>query len=392
MRRTLTDRFCASAKARDGEMQTDHFDEQTPGLALRVSRAGLRSWTFHFTQGGKRNRLTFGSYPTISLVGARTRADEARTALSEGTDPRSLKGETLRAICELYQAREGNKLRTAGFQQWMLERYVYPILGSRPIAEVRRSEIVRWLDDLEAGAGAATADRALAIVRRIMNWHAIRSDDFRSPIVRGMGRLRGNARERTLTDDEIRVIWRTAGAAGVLGNYLKFLLLTAARKSEAADLEWSELSGGDWTLPAARNKTKLELVRPLSHLAQSVLPPANGEYVFTIRGRSVQRGLGRYKSKFDRMVLNELRKTDPDASALPGWTLHDLRRTARSLMSRAGVPTDHAERCLGHVIGGVRGVYDRHEYHREKARAFEMLAGEIERIVSDSSAKVIRMK
>jgi Arm DNA-binding domain len=74
------------------------------------------------------------------------------------------------------------------------------------------------------------------------------------------------------------------------------------------------------------------------------------------------------------------------------YTLHDLRRTARSLMSRAGVPSDHAERALGHVIRGVRGVYDRHEYHREKAQAFEMLAGEIERIVSGGSAKVVTMR
>jgi integrase len=81
-----------------------------------------------------------------------------------------------------------------------------------------------------------------------------------------------------------------------------------------------------------------------------------------------------------------------EASGTKGWTHHDLRRTARSLMSRAGVPTDHAERCLGHVIGGVRAVYDRHEYHREKQRAFEMLAAEIDRIVEGRSAKVVRIK
>ena len=67
---------------------------------------------------------------------------------------------------------------------------------------------------------------------------------------------------------------------------------------------------------------------------------------------------------------------------MTGWTLHDLRRTARSLMSRAGIPSDHAERCLGHVIGGVRGVYDRHEFHAEKKRAYEALAAQIDRIVN----------
>jgi integrase len=391
-RRTLTDRFCSSAKAREAEVQTDYFDDRTPGLALRVSRSGLKSWTYHFTHVGKRNRLTFGNYPSLSLAGARTRADEARAAVTEGTDPRALKGETLRAICEEYQKREGNKLRSAEWQQWALERYVYPALGSRSIAEIKRSEIVRWLDDIEAKAGAPMADRALATVRKIMNWYAIRSDDFRSPIVRGMTRSKAGPRERTLTDDELRVVWKTAGNAGVFGNYLRFLLLTAARKSEAADLEWSELTRADWTLPAARNKTKIDLVRPLSKLAQSILPTPDGKFVFTKGGTSINKRLAGYKHNFDILVLDELRKTDRAAQPLPRWTLHDLRRTARSLMSRAGVPTDHAERCLGHVIGGVRGVYDRHEYHREKAQAFEALAALIDRIVEGKSAKVVRIK
>jgi integrase len=80
------------------------------------------------------------------------------------------------------------------------------------------------------------------------------------------------------------------------------------------------------------------------------------------------------------------------ASGVTDWTLHDLRRTARSLMSRAGVPSDHAERCLGHVIGGVRGTYDRHEYHSEKEQAYEALAGIIERIVSGTQAGVVQLR
>ena len=75
-----------------------------------------------------------------------------------------------------------------------------------------------------------------------------------------------------------------------------------------------------------------------------------------------------------------------------GWTLHDLRRTARSLMSRAGVQGDHAEQCLGHIIPGVRGVYDRHEYRREKAEAYEALALLIERILNPAPANVTQLR
>jgi integrase len=93
-------------------------------------------------------------------------------------------------------------------------------------------------------------------------------------------------------------------------------------------------------------------------------------FVFTANGRNGLCSFAQLKHKMD------------EASGVTGWTLHDLRRTARSLMSRAGVPTDHAERCLGHVIGGVRGVYDRYEFHAEKKRAYEALAAQIDRIIN----------
>jgi integrase len=380
-RRLLTDRFCTGAKARDGELQTDYFDTQVSGLALRVS-ATYKSWSLHYTLGGKRRRLTFGAYPAISLASARTRGDEAKAAIAEGRDPQAIASETLRAICELYMAREGAKLRTAEWRKRLLDRHVYPTLGARPIAEIKRSEIVRLLDGIEEGSGPAMARLTLALVRKVMNWHASRSDDFLSPVVRGMARAQEKARDRILTDDELRKVWRTAEGCGVYGSYLRFLLLTAARRNEASDMTWVELQGGDWTLPAARNKTKLDLLRPLSGAARRIIEglPKAGPFVFTTNDATPFTSFSNSKAEFDK------------ASGTKGWTLHDLRRTARSLMSRAGVPTDHAERCLGHVIGGVRGVYDRHEYHAEKRQAFEALAALIERIVTGAQAGVVQLR
>src|SRR5215469_13288331 len=384
MKRHLTDRFCAGAKPRDGEIQTDYFDTQVSGLALRVSE-GRKSWTLHYSLAGKRCRLTFGTYPFIGLSAARTRADEAKAAVASGTDPRFAATETLQHVCELYMARDGAKLRSARWRKSALERHVYPILGLRPIAEIRRSEIVRLLDRIEEGSGPVMATQTLAVLRKVMNWHATRSDDFLSPIVRGMARTKPSerARERVLTDDELRKVLRAAEGCGVYGSYLRFLLLTAARRSEVAGMTWAEIDGGDWTLPAARNKTKLDLVRPLSRMAQDILeelPKAVGFVWSTNGGAKAISDFGGLKRQLDA------------ASGVKSWRLHDLRRTARSLMSRAGVPSDHAERCLGHVIGGVRGVYDRHEYHAEKRQAYEALAAIIERIVSGSQAGVVQMR
>jgi integrase len=377
-RRMLTDRFCASTKAREGDVQTDYFDERTPGLALRVSRSGLRSWTHHFTWGGKRVRMTFGTYPATSLVTARTRADEARGHLEAGKDPRSLarKPETLRTICEEYLQRDGANLRSRPSREATLTRLVYPKLGDRPIGDIRRSDIVRLLDNVEDERGPVMADLTLAIVRKIMNWHASRSDDFRSPIVRGMARTKPKerARERTLTDDEIRAVW--AASEGVFGRYVRFLLLTATRRNEAARMTYGEVRDGVWTIPAARMKGKAEHVVPLSPAALAVMGAGPSPFVFTM-GTEALNGFSKYKREFD------------NACGVKGWTLHDLRRTARSLMSRAGVLPDVAERCLAHTIGGVRGIYDRHEYLEEKRRAFEALAAQIERIVNPPGANVV---
>jgi integrase len=165
---------------------------------------------------------------------------------------------------------------------------------------------------------------------------------------------------------------------------VQFVLSTAARRMEAANMTRGELDGNDWLIPASRMKGKQDHLVPLSKKALEILVglPIIGKpdgFVFTNNGRRAFRGFGIYKADLQAR------------SATSGWTLHDLRRTARSLMSRAGVDSDHAERCLGHVIGGVRGVYDRHGYREEKRRAFEALAGLIERIVQPPGENVVNL-
>jgi integrase len=375
----LTDRFCAHAKARDGEVQTDYFDEETTGLALRVSRTGVKSWTYNYTANGKRARLTFGQYPATSLGAARAKADEAR---SEGPQAIATAG-TFQAVCDDYFRR--STLRTTAWRKAQLERLVYPVLGAKPIDEVRRSDIVQLLDRIEEESGGPMADQTLAIMRRILNWHASRSDEFRSPIVRGMARTKPSERERerVLSDDELRLVWKVAETEP-LGCFLRFVLLTATRRNEAAQARRSEITKADWIIPGARYKTKKDHLVPLSAMALACLPRGKGDFIFTTDGVRLIYA-SNFKTTFDNAILRHL------GSPLPRWTLHDLRRTARSLMSRAGVPSDHAERCLGHVMPGVRGTYDRHEYYEEKKRAFEALASLVERIV-DPQPNVVAMR
>jgi integrase len=237
---------------------------------------------------------------------------------------------------------------------------------------------VAVLDTIELEQGPVMADRTLGYVRRIFNWHAARSDDFRSPIVRGMMRTKSGerARQRILSDDEIRKVWDAEGPFPAL---VKFLLLTAARREEAAQMVWSEVTDGVWELPSHRNKTKLPLCRPLSAAAVAVIEAQRRDgsaYVFTNDGKTAFQDFSRSKKQFDA------------TTGVSGYVVHDLRRTCRSLLSRVGVPERHAEQCLGHVIGGVKGTYDRHSYFHEKQDAYDKLATLLDRIVHPPTGNV----
>jgi integrase len=368
--RRLNDKFCASAKA---TTQVDWFDELVPGLALRVSPTA-KAWTLHYTKpDGRRARLTLGRYPALSLTSARTKAREVKEGLAEGNAPQRTTDGTLTAIVDEYFHREGAKLRSVKPRRSVFDRLILPALGDRPIADIRRSEIVRLLDGVTDNQGPQAATTALAFLSKVFNWHASRDDDFRSPIARGMFKGNAKARDRILTDDELRLVWKASGEAGVFGRYLQFLLLTAVRRNEAAHMTRAELDGEVWTIPAARMKGKAEHVVPLSGAALALLPPPL--QMSSVVDGFVFEGLGlgslsRHKARFDAMA------------PIAHWTLHDLRRTARSLMARAGVKEEVAERCLAHVIGGVAGVYNRHQYLEEKRLAFEALAALVARIVN----------
>jgi integrase len=368
------------------------------GLYVVVQPSGAKSFALRYRFGGKTRKLTLSG--GLTLAAARKAAADALFEVEQGRDPgiapqqqKQQKcladAETFAAVTAEYLRREGRGLRSVERRRRTLDRHVIPVLGDRPIGDIKRSEIVRLLDQVEEGAGPSAADDVLAFVRKICNWHATRSDDFRTPIIRGMARTKPKerARSRILSDDELRAVWTTAaGQPGAYAALIRVLLLTAGRRNECRAMTWAEIDRTDWTLPAARNKTKVDLVRPLSDAALALLRQMpridGGPYVFTNDGQVPIGGLARLKAKFDK------------ACGVTGWTLHDLRRTARSLMSRAGVSADHAERCLGHVIGGVRSTYDRHEYYVEKAKAYDALAALIERIVDprDNVAELASQK
>jgi integrase len=392
-------------------------DPGCAGLYLQVHPTGVKSWAYRYRLAGKSRKLTIGTAYTkgvevVKIGDARDIADEARVFVAKRVDPIEIKKQeqrkaaeegaaaenTLQAVAKKYLDQpEHKRLRSIEHRRKVFERMIFPALGSRPFASIKRSEIVKMLDEIAKDRGPVMADYALATLRRLMTWHAARSDDYASPIVRGMTRTstKERARKRTLSEIEIRALWRAADEGDMFGRYLQFVFLTATRRNEAARMRRSEIEGvDDWTIPAARYKTKLDHLIPLSTPAVAILGKVpkigRSDYVFTPDGRQPLSGFGCRKEAFDKIMLVQLRKIveeageDPASIQLQRWTIHDLRRSARTLLSQAGVPSDHAEACLGHVKTGVEATYDRYQYRTEKQAAFAKLADLVDRIVNPS--------
>jgi integrase len=352
-----------------------------PGFGVRVTAAGAKSFVLGYWHKGVKRRYTIGQWPTWTALLAVKEARALRQRIDKGEDPlgarrqdKAVAENSFKNICAEWYRLAGSKLRTGEERKRDLERLVFPWLGNKPIESIKRSDIIRVLDRVAVENGEVMADRTLAYIGRVLSWHASRSDDFVSPIVRGMARTssKERARQRVLSDDELRAVWRTAETfPGVFGKLVQFFLLTAARRAEAAGMEWSELDGDIWTLPAIRNKTKVDLKRPLPEALRVLPPKGSSRFVFpAARGNVPIAGFSEYLKNFY------------EASGTTGWHLHDLRRTAKSLMSRAQVRADYSEQCLGHTLPGIQGVYDVWAYLPEKRQAYEALAALINRIVN----------
>jgi integrase len=293
--------------------------------------------------------------------------------------------------CECAATRHVSQLRSGYQIVRAFNVYVRPRIGKIAIYDLKRRDIVEMLDAIEDENGPVMADRVLAHVRKAFNWQAARDDQFSPPIVRGMARTKPaeRARTRALSDDEIVSLWVALDSEDVplpFRRIVRVLLLTAQRRNEVGLMRTEEIDGDVWTIPAERYKTGIPNVVPITKEARQWIGGRSAGFVFSSNGGiRAFNGYSKAKSQLDQVIARQRRKAK--WKLMPGWTLHDLRRTARSLMSRAGVPSEVAEQVLGHKIPGVRGVYDRHTYAAEKRAALEKLAALVKRVVDSDNAQ-----
>ncbi len=398
MRRNLTVKSIEGLRPAPPGQRYDVSDAIVPGFGVRVTDKGKKSYTLTARYPGSTNptRRTIAPVNALDLATARDMARRWLADIAHGIDPNSkaeqqkrqaeaIQVETFVKVAKQFMARHvlRNGLRSAPEIQRILNKDVLPSWADREFRSIRRGDVARLLDAIEERA-PVHADHVLAVLSKLCNWYQARDEDYVSPIVRGMKRTNAHdrKRDRKLDDEELRWVWSCAGKAGTFGAFIKIALLTAQRRAKVQTMRWDDIDNdGIWSIPSeAREKSNAKLLK-LPSLALDVLDglasEETSEFVFAGRDGGAINGMTKYKRRLDEAVVLAAGKP------IPNWTIHDLRRTARTLMSRAGVRPEISERVLGHAILGVEGVYDRFTYDDEKADALAKLSTLITDIVGD---------
>ena len=422
--RKFTDRFLKSIKGARNGKPYDVRDSEVRGLRLRVMGSGERTFVLlaRYSRDANPTRRALGSYPAMSLAQAREKAVQWKNQLKAGVDPSAEEARkrenSFAAVAEQFIAYiHRQKLRTAPVMERNLrETFIKGAKwGTRPIADLRSDDIKRVIRNAVDRGATYQAFRDFALIRRSFNW-AIGTGDYglqANPCARLSTKdLIGEryARDRVLSDDELRALWRATERIGYpYGPLYRLLALTGLRLGEACGACWSEfdLTRKEWTLPAGRMKKvkggAKPFMVPLTDAAVEVLtalPRFNGGDCLFSNSYGKQplkpNLFSDPKERLDRLMLEELRKMASeqrkDRVALPAFVNHDIRRTVRTHLSALRIAEEVREAVLAHVRPGVKGTYDKHQYLEEKREALTLWNARLHSIVDPLPENVVDLR
>jgi integrase len=415
MRVKLTTMMVENAMPR-GRTAIEIPDTAVVGLRLVIQPSGHKSWAIRYRFEGENRKLTIGPWPRVGLQQARELAAKALRKVVEGEDLAASKKEARRrraagvdtadlveTVFEEYRTRHLATLResTRNEIERLFEKRVLPTWRGRTMREIGKRDVLAILDDMVKSGAPVSANRMLAALTAFFRWAISRDVLALSPCTGVKRPTPQKARQRVLSDDELRWLWQACDTTGwPFGPIARLLILTGARRDEVRALRERELKIGEslWTLPGERAKNGVQHDVHLTDAALSILEsvprvPNDTGYVFSTNGRTAPSGFSRAKDRLDTEMLRLARAEDTKAEIAP-WVLHDLRRTMASGMARLGARLEVIEKCLNHVsgsFGGIVGVYQRHNFAPEKKAAFDAWARHVEGIVSKQPANVVSM-
>ena len=438
MAKTLT--AASVAKLLPGHKRIEMPDAGCRGLRLIIQPTGAKSWALRFRRpNGKTAKMTLGRFDPLgemegepavggplTLMAARRSATEILRERALGRDVisdhqsakrrRKVEAATMNAnafgaaaksfITEHAKPKTRSWVTTArllGLEPQSLE----PMKGGlaerwalKPVSEISDDDIHSLVDEVRSvgvpglrrrrtGASNSVARVIYGRLNKFFSWLIERRVLKANPCLGVWRPPVGDARERTLTDQEVRWLWAAADSLGYpFGPALRLLLLLGQRRGEVGGMRWDELSDDRtiWTLPASRAKNSRPHVVPLPRQAQELIasvPVITGPFIFTTDGKTHAAGWSKIKLRLDRRMA-EL--ASAENAAIAQWTIHDIRRTVATGLQRLGVRLEVTEAVLNHQSGsraGIVAVYQRHQYFDEKRAALEQWGAHVEKIVSD---------
>ncbi len=277
--------------------RTDWPDSRVPGLVLRVTRSGAKSWCLRYRSGdGGSRRATLGRYPEMGLATAREEATDLRQGIRKGGDP-SVEREAKRAEAKrgkvatvedlisryLADAERGDhrpnarakRASTIALDRYHFDRLIKPRLGSTAVRDLSRHDVQAFLDDVRAEHAVSTARHCLAVIRQAFNY-AVRKELAPANPAALASLPRQTERERVLSVEELRTVWQATAEPSASALAIRLAMVTLQRGGEVAGLHASEVDreARTWTIPGKRTKNHRTHVVPLSDLAVSILEQA----------------------------------------------------------------------------------------------------------------------
>lgn len=356
------------------------------GFTLRIMPSGVKTFLYIYTDNSKRKELNLGNYPEVTLGTALEKYQEAHNKFSNGIDPKYKEPvkelTTFNHFAELYLAwseKEHSK-NTYAVNKYSLNNDVLPFWKDRHLIDIHKRDAIELLERV-ASRSRGQVNNVCRSARGVFKYAIDRGYIEYNPMLgltKVVPALKYNPRTRYLSDTELKTIWLELPAQ------LKLVLVTAQRPGEVAGMHREEIQigvagqqfclkcrrCGVWTIPEERTKSgKVHLVY-LTALALELIGHSD-KYIFPSPkpGKPIERmALSRYVHRNEYFNL-------------PQWGPHDLRRTARTIMERIGIPEAHSEAILAHGKQGMKKVYNQHEYQEEKKAALIKWEAELMRIV-----------
>ena len=366
-----------------------HWDDELPGLGLRILKSGSRSWVVRYRVSRRQRVVTLGKVAMLSPGQARARASEILAQAKLGKDfqaeKQSLKsnadrltfGNLMNQFLSRY-ADVAQSQKTRSETRRLLAKW--RDLDLVPVDDITRSTIAEGLGKAEQESGLVTRNRMRSALSRLFSWALEEGLAEYNPVV-GTARRPERPRERVLSANELIAIWAATANPGDHNAIVRLLMLTGQRREEVAAARWSEIDAKRalWSIPAERTKNKRSHDVPLSKYALGIfeaIPTREGRDLIFGEAAGPFSGWSKSKERLDRR------------SGVSSWTLHDLRRTVVTGMAEIGVQPHIVEAVVNHVSGhkaGVAGIYNRATYAEEKRTALQKWAEHLGSIVDTAA-------